>query len=195
MTSRVWALATAAVITAAVSACKAVTGGQSALPTYTDTLSLYSLNGAPAGAPNAISFFGTSIGSSPSVRADASFSFDVAVDVVAGDVVDLYPVRAVASSLAVGHRVGLQLLATSYESVGRAPNTGYHYDSLFVAHAGNVLAVEFSEPFCAGSFLSQSMYAKMAIDSVDILNKKTKLHITVDPNCGFRSFASGVPKD
>lgn len=195
MTSRVRSLAAAAILAAAVSACKAVTGGQSALPTYTDTLSLYSLNGAPVGAPNAISFFGTGLGSSPSVRADASFSFDVAVDVVTGDVVNLYPVRAVASSLAIGHRVGLQLLAIPYESLGRAPNTGYHYDSLFVVHPGNVLAVEFSEPFCAGSFLSQSMYAKVAIDSVDVLNKKTKLHITVDPNCGFRSFASGLPKD
>ena len=41
--------------------------------------------------------------------------------------------------------------------------------------------------------LSPYLYAKIAVDSVSLATRTLYLRLGLDPNCGFRSFASGIP--
>jgi hypothetical protein len=41
--------------------------------------------------------------------------------------------------------------------------------------------------------LSPYIYSKVNIDSVNVVTRTINVSVTVDPNCGFRSFAEGVP--
>jgi hypothetical protein len=41
--------------------------------------------------------------------------------------------------------------------------------------------------------LSPYLYAKIAVDSVTLSTRTLYLRMGVDPNCGFRSFAPGIP--
>jgi hypothetical protein len=194
MTFRFRTLLAAAPVIAGIAACGA-TGPRASQSTFSDTLNLYALNGAPAGAPTAVSLYGSGF-QALAVHADASFRFDVAVDIDASGRLDLFPVRAVAGALASGHRVGLQTLTTPFDLVTSAPTTGFHYDSLVVVGVGSVLALQVADPLiCATSFTSSVYYAKIAIDSLDAARRTARMRVTVDPNCGFISFGSGVPRN
>ena len=41
----------------------------------------------------------------------------------------------------------------------------------------------------------QSYFSKLVVDSIDLTTRKISTTITVNRNCGFRSFAEGKPKD
>ena len=147
-------LAVAAIAVAGV-ACGDLTGVPASLPTLTDSTVVYAINGAPPGAPTALHIYAGQLFS-----ADASFVFDVAFDIDASGHAVILPQRAVASGLAATHTVGLQTATGAYESLTRAPNSGYRADTALVATPGVPVLVQ-----------------------------------TTDPNCGFRSFLPGIPKD
>jgi hypothetical protein len=41
--------------------------------------------------------------------------------------------------------------------------------------------------------LSPNVYAKIAVDSIDLASRTLFLRLGLDPNCGFRSFVTGLP--
>src|SRR4051812_19739197 len=104
------------------------------------TYTLYAFTGAPVNAATAISFLG-----GPS-RADANFAFDVAFDLDANGHALIYPVRALASDLAMlttsVKRVGLQPVSGTFDAFRIAPETGYDTLSAQTVSVGSVLAVE-----------------------------------------------------
>ena len=60
---------------------------------------------------------------------------------------------------------------------------------------GGELAIESADPTACGiAITGNSIYAKLVIDSVNRVTRQLYLRSVVDPNCGFRSFASGIPK-
>lgn len=172
----------------AVVGCEDSTLQRATLANLSDTVEVYAINGAPAGARTAMQFFQAS-----AVQANAGFQFDVALDLDASGKVVVIPVRRLAG-FGGGHRVGLQALNDGYDSLRVAPRGGYVHDSTLVVNAGRTVVVESADPnACALSFFSQVFYAKFVVSQVDLANRRMTVMFTVDRNCGFRSFAKGIP--
>jgi hypothetical protein len=173
-------------------ACGDFTGVPASLPTITDSGTVYALNGAPLGAPTALHAFSAQL-----VPADADFIFDIAFDLnAAGDIVVL-PQRAVASGLATTHGVALATVADSFEAVTRVPDKQqFRADTALVVKRGQVVLAQITDVnACSFSLTGSTMFAKLVVRSVNPVSRTMAVRYTIDPNCGFRSFATGVPKD
>jgi len=194
-------LAFGAAALAFLGACGDPTRPDATFETVQDTLVAYAVNGTPPGFPSGLSVVGVDVNGARSVpvvtRVDGGLSFDVAFDIDdAGDAV-LYPLGVVASPIGSTRAVGLQRVQTTYEGTLDAPSGTYQIDSAFVVLPGEVVAVEAPSPtYCTalGSF-AQNIYAKLTVDSVRTDDRTVYFRVTVDPNCGFRSFAAGKPRD
>lgn len=182
-----FALAAAFIVVSA--ACNDSTGFEASRAVVTDTFTVYSISGTPPGFPSALSTTARSI-----VRADGDFSFDIAFDIDAQGRALLYPVRLVGGQYTADRQVGLQKATVTFEQLLKAPNNGYKYDSVMVSRPGDAVVVQVISQNC-GFALSPAIYSKLAIDVVDVVSRSIKFRMTHDPNCGFRSFAPGVPKD
>jgi hypothetical protein len=171
-----------ATLALAAIACGGPTLPKASYPSLLSTYALYPFTGAPAHASTALSFSGGS------VRADATFGFDVALDLDASGNVVVYPVRTVAGDLAgTLKRVGLQPMAGAFESVRDLPTTGYDTLSVRTLAPGAVLAVEIQEiATCQYTTGGLYMYAKMVVDSVTGTPRRIFGRYVLDPNCGYR---------
>jgi hypothetical protein len=190
MKARLALLATMCVVTV-LNACGNVASVTATIPTYVDTLSLWSLSGTPPSYPSGISITTRQI-----VRVDGFASFDVAFDIDANGKTVIYPVKLIVAVPGGSRPVGLQRVTGPFENVLEAPKTGYETDSAFVMVPGEVVAVESphngSGDICQLS-ISPNVYAKIAVDSVNLASRVIYLRMGFDPNCGFRSFATGIP--
>lgn len=151
------------------------------------TYALYGISGAgPANAPAALD-----IANVATVRVDGSFGFDVAFDFDGTGKIRIIPQKLVGASVSGGRTVGLQRLSGNYESVILAPAHGWVFDSLLTVLPGEVVGVRLTATSCAYQ-LSTEIYAKVVVDSVQhgglIFGRGV-----MNPNCGFKSFADGIP--
>jgi hypothetical protein len=125
-------------------------------------------------------------------RVDGSFSFDVAFDLnAAGDIV-LLPVGIVGQNPAGNRRVGILKATAVYDSVKEAPTSGYTVDTATVIKRGQTAIVQAQEALCSTS-LTPYLYAKIVVDSVDLVQRTIVGRTTINTNCGFRSLAAGLP--
>lgn len=173
-------------------ACGDFTSVPASLPTITDTGTVYALNGAPAGAPSGLHVFTGTL-----VPVDQSFSFDVGFDLdTAGNII-VYPQRTVATALSTAtHSVGLQTVPDTFEAVVNALKSGYRADTALVTRRNVVVLIQSNDAgVCGLSLTGTSMYAKFEVTEVNRLTRQLKIRWTADPNCGFVSFQSGVPKN
>lgn len=176
-------------------ACDDPIGLQAGIGTLTDTFTVFALSGTPTAAPVALSTTDRI-----AVRIADNIAFDLAFDLDASGVVTAYPVRLVVPFRVIGgllqqtHRVGLQKATSTFDELTKAPSGGYQYDSATVVRAGETLIVEVQAAQCSFSF-SPNLYTKIAIDSVFASTRSIRVRTVHDPNCGFRSFKPGIPKD
>jgi hypothetical protein len=199
-------LAIAALLAGTVVACDDPFRVRATTEVVEDTLVVNSVSdqSAPIAAPVAID-----IGDQPNLfdvgtrgpsvrRLGAEFysigaGFDVAFD-VRGDSLVFLPPRRLTTALTTVRRVGLRkdtLLA--FDDATVAPGSGYVFDTVSVgAREGDVVYVVSQHPVCASDY-SAELYAKIGIVDIDPAAKTATLRVRVDPNCGFRSFLSGVP--
>ena len=190
------ALVAAALGVVGVVACGDPTGLQATFPTATDPLQLYTLNGAPSGAPNAVYLYGNQVVGTTAVRATPSFGFDIAFDLTSDGRIQLIPVRKVASTIANAPQVGMQVVSGSFDALTKAPSSGYKFDSTLTVNVGQVVAIEASVPAaCTYSLNGTNVYGKLVVDSIRRTEGRLFARLTTDPNCGYRSFAPGTPKD
>lgn len=186
-------LALLAAIAAVVglNACGNPTSLRASLPTSTDSLSLFALSGTPAAYPSGLAL----VQRSP-VRVDGSAGFDVAFDINANGDAVIYPVKLVVASPGTSRPVGLQKLAGTFEQITTAPSSGFELDSAVVMPVGQVVAVQsahnISGDLCQFA-LNPNIFAKVVVDSVNTASRVIYFKLGVDPNCGFRSFAVGIP--
>jgi len=186
----IFVLATIAIAVTAV-ACRDLTGVPASLPTITDSGVVYALNGAPLGAPTALQ-----ISTGQLVSANSTFAFDIAFDIDSAGHVVLLPLRTVASAIATTHSVGLQVSQASFDNLTTAPKSGYRADTALVASADAVILVQTNDvTTCGFAITGSNLYGKLVIRSVDVAKRVLSVTYTVDPNCGFLSFAEGVPKN
>jgi hypothetical protein len=115
-------------------------------------------------------------------------NFDVAFDVDGAGRIILLPAKLVVSTTVVPS-TGFQTSSTKFDSLGSAPGGTYQSDSVRVT-VGQTVVVQAQSTICgAGSFF----YAKLVVDSVYSTTGALAVRVLSDPNCGFKSFASGVP--
>jgi hypothetical protein len=172
-------------------ACGTFTGVPASLPTLTDSGDVYAINGAPAGAPTSLHLFSGTL-----LPADATFTFDVAFDIDTSGAIQILPQRAVASGLAPTHTVALQATTSAFDAVLSAPKNGYRADTALVAKLNQVILIQSNDAnACGVSLTGSTIYGKLVILTADRATRKLTVRYTTDPNCGFFSFASGLPKD
>ena len=176
---------------AALAACADPLRVKATSEVFTDTLTVYALNRSPSYFPSTIN---TLLGRAIAPTSPASF--DVGVDIDDQQRAVIYPNKLVVGPLYSTHRVGAQIVDAPFESITTAPRRNYNYDAPTVAAANTVVAIAADNPACATS-LATTIYSKLVVDTVrlDAPAPYVRLRITVDPNCGFRSFLPGIPKD
>jgi hypothetical protein len=172
-------------------ACGDFTGVPASLPTFSDSGTVYALNGAPPGAPTALHVFSGTL-----LPATASFVFDVAFDIDPAGRVLIIPQSVVATGLSSKHTVGMQRISADFDALTSAPKSGYRADTTLITSPGQVVAIQSSDPNACGiSLTGSTLYAKVVVTAIDVVTRTLSVRFAVDPNCGFVSFAPGVPKD
>jgi hypothetical protein len=100
------------------------------------------------------------------------------------------------SSIGGDRPVGLRKVPGTFASIISAPTGTYQTDTAVVAGKDEVVVVENyrggSGDVCSFS-LSPYVYSKINIDSVNVQTRTVNVSVVMDPNCGFRSFAEGLP--
>lgn len=188
-------LAAALFATLGLAACDDPLGLRASLAVRFDTLSVFAMTGTPVTYPAAYN-----VGIGTIARVDSDVAFDVAFDLTGTGQVRLIPARLISATRNLGGfpsatpRVGLQRHSGSFESLTKAPNGNYTYDSTLVVAPGDAVAIEVMSDACQFS-LSSLIYAKLVVDSIDTSSRLVYFRATRDPNCGFRSLQPGVPKD
>jgi hypothetical protein len=183
------AIAGAALALLALSACRDPVNLIAARDTVTDTLSVYALTGTPLEYPTALITPAHTV-----VRAESSLEFDVAFDINAQGHAVLYPFKLVIDPTAARRIVGIQAVNVPFDSLKRAPATGYRYDSATVAPKGTVLAIQASRDIECQFDITRIVYSKIVIDDIDLTNRRIDFRILVDPACGFRDLVPGRPR-
>ena len=187
---RLASVAVAFAVFGALAACGDLTKPKPVRENFTDTLTLWAINGTPLSAPS-----GLWLVASTGVRIDASYGFDLAFDIDGQGKTTLYTVRAVAGGLSTAHSVGLQRSQTPFDELLEAPKSGFVLDTSFTATKGDVFAV-FSTDLnaCGGSYFSNQIYAKLEVLDIQPAARTVTSRFTVDPSCGYVSLApSGLP--
>jgi hypothetical protein len=175
---------------AAGTACGDPAGLEAELPTAASEFSVYAVTGSSAGLPSAIS-----VPANLPVVIDGNLFYDVVFDIDAQGKVVLYPLELTVWNAIGAHRVGIQKSPGSYESISRAPASGYVYDESLTASVGDAIVIESNETrICQFPFPAR-LYAKIVIDEINLMNRSVAVRMTQNPNCGFRSFLPGVPTD
>lgn len=185
------AILTAMSVAVVLNACGDPTSLRATNLTTTDTLAVFALSGTPPSYPSGISILAAA-----AVPVDGFALFDIALDVNASGSAVVYPPKLVVNSLAGPRPVGLLKVAGAFESVLEAPISGYGTDASVVVAPGETVVIQSahngSQDICQFA-LTPYIYAKITVDSVNVATRTLYLRMGVDPNCGFRSFVSGVP--
>ncbi|MEO5902574.1 MAG: hypothetical protein ABIQ55_01025, partial [Gemmatimonadaceae bacterium] len=108
----------------------------------------------------------------------------------------MYPVQKVVTTLTGGRQVGLKKVTGTFDANTIAPS-GTYLDSTIVAIPGEVIIVQSLRNGAGDACqfdISPYIYTKMSVDSVVTSNRSIFVNAILDPNCGFRSFETGIPK-
>ena len=191
MKSRLAIIATMCVVVV-LNACGDPTSLQAHTPTSVDSLYVFALSGTPPTYPS-----GVSIIARQAVRVDGFGGFDVAFDIDASGNAVVYPVKLVVAMPGGARQVGLLKIPAAFDRILEAQEAGYEKDSSLVVAPGETVVIQAahngSQDVCQFA-LSPYLYAKIGVDSVNLASRTIYFQLGLDPNCGFRSFASGIPK-
>lgn len=172
----------------------AVAGSGNGLATVHDTQAVFSLDGGPPSGPSAIN----TCTPTPVQAVPGSF-FDVAID-IQGTQAYALPPHAVSSAGAAG----LDTTTQTWDQVTEAPASGYNDSTALAIGPGTVFLVQAQPRNCQLlPYQNQRfLYSKILIDSIHYypFNAVTApsgltvyYEILVDPVCGYRSLAPGIP--
>ena len=173
----------------AASACSDPTRLLANFNTISDTLEVYALTGSPIAYPTALVTPAHTV-----VRADGGLTFDVAFDIDGSGNALLYPFGTIVDPAAGVRRVGIQKMAVEFDSLLRAPTSGYNYDSVTVAPEGTVLVIQATRGIECQFDINPIIYSKLVIDHIDAAARRIDFRMLVDPDCGFRDLVPGRPK-
>jgi hypothetical protein len=155
-------------------------------------ISAYALSGTPASLPAAYLFTNETL-VRPQLLPSGSVNFEVAFDIGENGQVLLLPARVVVPEAPLpAPAVGIQRSTLNFASVIRAPDRDYVRDSTFTGQVGDTFLLQLLNSGCT---FGQPVYAKLAIDSVLVAERRVVFSSMVNRNCGFRSLQTGLPRD
>jgi len=176
-----------ALVAVALAACSDPFKLKASYANETFTFALYALSGSgPLNAPSALDLTARTV-----VRADGNFAFDVAFDLDSKGKILVFPQRLVGSAASGARSVAMQRVGGAYESLVLAPTGGWQLDSILSITPGETVAIRLTSPSCVYQ-LSNELYAKIVVDSLAPRGLMFGRGV-FNPNCGFRSYAEGVP--
>jgi len=190
MKLRIQVLGLAAAL-AFVAGCGDANPFQAQFPTELDTYTLFALTGTPAAYPSGLDTYSRNV-----TRVDGNAAFDLAFDINADGNAIIYPVKLIVSAVTGDRVIGLKKVAMPFDSIMSAPKGTYQTDSAVVLAAGESLVVEANRSMSGDVCylnLSPNIYSKITVTSIDLPTRTIEVEEVVDPNCGFRSFAIGLP--
>lgn len=156
------------------------------IPVRTDTLSVFAMTGTP------LSFHSTlDIYNITTTRLETGAQFDIAFDIDEQGNTVLYPARLITSA---PYQVGLRDTTGTFESILRAPTGEYEDEEGLALAPGRTALVEVQSPNCQFT-ISPFIYAKIVVDSIHTDTREIFFRMTVDRNCGYRSFEEGIPRN
>ena len=185
MTVRILALATAV---CAVVACQDVT--QSIDPTTDvaeDTLTVFPLRGSPNAAPTAFDLFVIR-----TRRVGEGTFYDLAVD-TAADAAVVYPSQLIDNE---APNTGILETPLPFDAITAAPIEGYRDSTAVTMTVGETIVVR-ARNVCADGFPGRDVfYSKLQLLEFGSSDgfRTARFRIRSNPNCGFRSFADGLPE-
>jgi hypothetical protein len=151
-----------------------------------DTLTVFPLRGSPLTAPTALDLFGLQ-----TLRVGEA-NFDLAVD-TSGDAAVLYPSHLIENE---APNTGLLEVTTPFDSILEAPTSGYQDTAAVAVTVGETVIVR-ARNVCGGGFPGRDFFfAKVQLLEFGSSGgfRTARFRIRTDPNCGFRSFADGLPE-
>jgi hypothetical protein len=155
----------------------------------TQAFFVHALTGSPLAASTALTIPGHAV-----TRVDGTYQFDVAFDIDASGNVVLLPPEMVGQNPAGNRLVGIVKGLGTYDSLTAAPLTGYTVDSVTVIGRGQAVAVQAQEPVCVSSNPGAPfLYAKIVIDSVDVVGRGIYGRAMFGGDCGYRQLIAGFP--
>jgi hypothetical protein len=165
-------------------ACGNPLGATAQFANVDDELKVFALSGTPLAVPTALVTVTHQV-----VRAESGANFDIVFDITSAGQAVVYP------SVTVGltGRTGIIKSATPYKDLLLAPPSNYNDTTATAINAGDVIVVRASSIACQGA-LNPYVFSKIAVDSINLGTRTISFHMRVDPNCGFRSFADGIPR-
>ncbi len=150
---------------------------------------VHALTGSALDASTALTFPGRAV-----TRVDGTYEFDVAFDIDANGNVVLLPPEMVGQNPGGNRLVGIIKGIGTYDAITSAPTTGYTVDSVTVIGRGQAVAVQAQEPVCATSNpVAPYLYAKIVIDSIDVVGRGIYGRTMIGGDCGFRQLVAGFP--
>jgi hypothetical protein len=140
----------------------------------------------PANAPAALDLLGRAV-----MKVDGSFAFDIAFDLDGKGKIVVLPQRLVGTPIAGSRVVYLRRMSGPYDAALLAPSDGWMADSTVSVLPGEPVGIKLTPSSCAYQ-ISTDMYAKIFVDSVTAGGLIFGRGV-LNPNCGFKSFADGIP--
>lgn len=164
------------------------------LPVAEQQINLYALSGTPVHLPSAYNMLVL-----VEVRTDRSsdfdFAFEIAPDSVLGVGTTGDTVAALLPRAAVGFNPdgGLQtIVGVPWDSILLAPETGYDRNRPHVISTGQIVLAASRLQQCDFGLI-RPRYAKMFVENIDYAQRRATIRVIIDPNCGYRSLAPGIP--
>lgn len=178
---------------ALVTGCKDTNILTASLPVATDTLVAYALTGTSARLPSALAVTLRS-----TVRVDGTAAFDVGFDFDSAGRLIVSPVRVLVNQLAGAPAVGIQtMFTTPFDSIKAAPGGYYRPDTAIVVTPGHPFVLLVNRTTASNVCVydpTPRIYAKIVIDSTrPATTRAIYMRVVTDPNCGYKSFAPGLP--
>lgn len=162
---------------------------------------LYPLSTAPALLPSGIQLL-TQSPVRPQVSAGLGLNFDVVFDLTTDGRVRVMQPKLIAIVPTGTPETGVQTTTAHFDSLLRAPNSGFQFDSAVVVRVGQVFVLSAQGTTASGITCSTTspIYAKAVVDSIvavpSLNTQQLYVRTVVDPNCGFRSLEPNViPKN
>lgn len=157
-------------------------------PVLSTSFAVWAISGSPAPYPTAYS-----VQSNVVVRLEPTGSFDIAFDITPGGRLRVLPMSEVVTPLSGVRAIGMQRSAVPYAGIDAAPRGGYAQDTILELDVGDAFVVRVPSQLCG--FSQQTIiYAKFSVDTIVPADRRAFLTGRVNPNCGFRSFADGIPE-
>jgi len=178
----------AALVGGGLTACDDPFQLQAQFPNIDQSFELWAVTGTSATYPSAVIVTTASVS-----QLDAAGSFDFAVDIDADGRLLIIPVSKIVQPLIGSRVINVQRASTPFTQIVEAPRGGWLPDTTLLVNPGGVFLIKINSLACQFS-QAADLYAKFVVDSIDPVGRRAILSGRVNPNCGFRSFATGIPE-